>query len=171
MIEISGNLQLQIPGAAKQRIGWDGLVELSPTFQMERLQLRTAAREASAAAVPENTAYIEYDAPTRIVRYELKLSGQTIDEHQFTADEAGIRDLLERSGVDSQLLQFANVKSEGSTASVSAQRASLRIKDDKVDTLLVSLQVNGQTMLEFHVSQLGQILHAKTLTGWTLQAE
>lgn len=171
MIDLSGNVQLQIPGAAKQRIGWEGTAELSPTFQMERLRLRTSAREASAALVPENTAYIEYDGPTRVVSYELKLGNQTIDEHQLTADEAGIRNLLERSGVDAQLLQFANVKSEGSSASVSAQRSNLRIKDDKVDTLLVSIQVNGQTMLEFHVSQLGQILHAKTLTGWTLQAE
>ena len=37
-----------------------------------------------------------------------------------------------------------------------------------MQTYLVTVQQNGQVLLEFHVDQLGKILHAKTLIGYTL---
>jgi hypothetical protein len=45
------------------------------------------------------------------------------------------------------------------------------LKGEKVETLLVTLQVNEQTLMEAQVSQLGQVLQAKTLTGWTVELD
>jgi hypothetical protein len=33
---------------------------------------------------------------------------------------------------------------------------------------MVTVEQSGQTLLEFHLSQLGQILHVRTLIGYTL---
>jgi hypothetical protein len=45
------------------------------------------------------------------------------------------------------------------------------IHGERIQTYLVSIGQNGQTLLEADISQLGQILRAKTLIGYTLMPD
>jgi hypothetical protein len=40
-----------------------------------------------------------------------------------------------------------------------------------MDTYLVTIESNGQTLLECHVDQLGRIVQATTLLGYSLSPE
>jgi hypothetical protein len=40
-----------------------------------------------------------------------------------------------------------------------------------MDTYLVTVESNGQTLLECHVDQLGRIVHVSTLVGFSLATE
>jgi hypothetical protein len=99
------------------------------------------------------------------------MGGIMVDKHQFTADEKGLRELVARSGIDPQIMQFATVNAGATSAGVTARRSTLALKGEKVDTLQVDFEMNRQTLLKFHVSQLGQILWAETITGWTLKSD
>jgi hypothetical protein len=171
IVDFSGNLQLQMPGGTRQRFGWQGVAHLSDKLSLERLRLETVAREASAPQSRESTARIDYESSSKLVSYEVSIGGIMVDKHQFTADENGVKELVARSGIDPQIMQFAAVNAKTTSAGVTARRSTLALKGEKVDTLQVDFEMNRQTLLKFHVSQLGQILEAETITGWTLKSD
>ncbi len=169
--EFSGNVQLRIPGVPRQRLGWSGEAELLPTMGLSKLRLMSAVRESTTKDVPETIFTLNLDAVARNVSYEARMNGEMVDSQSFTMDEVGLRKLIQRAGVDPIVLQTISTQTKSSAPKITAHRSSLKLKDEKVDTLQVTVEINGQTLAELHVSQLGQILHVKTLTGWTLEAE
>jgi hypothetical protein len=172
VIEFSGNAQLRIPGAPKQRIMWDGAAEYFQDMALRTVQLKTGVRESTTQPAPETTVNIFLNAMNRLVNYSISVDGRPVDQASFTLDENGVQGLMRRAGIDPELLRMVNSKAQSSTPpKISAHQSSLRLKSEEVETLLVTVEMNAQTMLEFHVSQLGQILHAKTLTGWTLEMD
>jgi hypothetical protein len=52
-----------------------------------------------------------------------------------------------------------------------ARLSSLSVHGGQMDTYLVTVESNGQTLLECHVDQLGRIVHASTLLGYTFAPE
>lgn len=171
MLEFSGNVQIRIPGAPRQRLIWNGNAELSPALEVSKLQLTSAFRDSTLPQAAENIVRLSMDMQKRTASYEVRTAQQLADAQTFTLDEAGLRKLMDRAGVDPTVLQTVNLQTKGSPPRFSAHRSSLKIKDETVETLLISAEMNGQTLLECHVSQLGQILHAKTITGWTLETD
>jgi hypothetical protein len=169
--EFSGHAQLLVPGAPRQRLSWSGEGELLPTMELSKLRLMSAVRESTTKDVPETTVIVHLDLVNRWAFYEIKSGDVSIDTQRFTMDEAGLRKLLDRVGIDPVVLQTVSAQAKGTAPRLFAHRSSMRLHDEKVDTLQVTAEMNGQTLLELHVSQLGQILHAKTITGWTLEAE
>ena len=92
-----------------------------------------------------------------------------LDQQTFTMDEAGLTALLDHLGIDPMWRkQFRPGK--GPKPVISARQASLVVEKVKLETSLLTVVANGQTLLEVHVSQLGEVLHARTLFGWTLEA-
>ncbi|MHA3770190.1 hypothetical protein ACXR0O_01475 [Verrucomicrobiota bacterium sgz303538] len=171
VIDFSGNAQLRIPGAPRHRVAWEGEAELTPSLELARFQLSTAFREATTQQAPETTVRFSFESMTKSGSYELRSDQQIVDAQTFTLDEPGIRKLLDRIGVDPALLQTVNLQVKGTPPHLTAHQSSLRLKGDKIDTLLVTAELNGQTLFEFHVSQLGQVIQAKTITGWTLETD
>jgi hypothetical protein len=171
VLEFSGNAQLRLPGAPRQRLTWHGQAELSPALELSKLRLISALRESTTNQVPETTVTFDMDAVTKEASYEVRSDQQVIDSQSFTMDEEGLRKLMNRAGIDATVLQTFSIPTQGTPPRFTAHRSSLRLKDEKIDTLLVSAEMNGQTLLEFHVSQLGQVLHVKTITGWTLETD
>lgn len=171
VLEFSGNVQLRLPGAPRQRLVWNGEAELTPALELSKLQLTSAFRESTLNDAPENIVKLSMDMQKKTASYEILSDQRLVDAQTFTLDEAGVRKLMDRVGVDPTILQTVNLQTKGTPPRFSAHRSSLKLRDEKVDTLLISAEMNGQTLLECHVSQLGQILHAKTITGWTLETD
>ena len=171
IFDFSGSAQVVVPGAPRQRLSWSGEVELLPTMELSKLHLMSALRESTTKDVPETTVIINIDAKTRDASYEIETGGERIDAQNFTLDEPGLRKLMDRLGIDPAVLQTVSAQTKGSSPRFSAHRSSMKLNDEKVDTLQVTAEMNGQTLLELHVSQLGQVLHVKTITGWVLETE
>jgi hypothetical protein len=161
-IEYSGHLQLLIPGAKRQRIAWDGELEMNKALETRRFRFALRMHE-PATLVSEITVL----PAEKVARYELISPTGTLERQDYSLDERGARTVLEQIGLDPALLMAA--QSQRSTPPrLKAQQSSMAIHGERIDTYLVTLEHNGQTLLEFHVDQLGHILRATTLLGYTL---
>ena len=74
------------------------------------------------------------------------------------------RDLLGQIGLDPALLTTVGAPQTAPT--IHARQPSLVLHGDRVDTYQLILEQSGQTLLEIQVSQLGEVLEAKTLLGY-----
>ena len=111
-----------------------------------------------------------FDAATKAARYEIR-TGQTILEKQeFAATEEGLKKLITRAGLDPGVVQTVT-PTANTPPQITAKRSTFRLHGEEIDTLLLTMEYNGQTMFQVHISQLGQVLFAKTVLGWTLESD
>jgi hypothetical protein len=161
VIEFSGYVQLPIPGSARQRVAWNGEWEMEKTLGTRRFRLGVTMHD------PEEVrAEVTIIPAANRAHYELRGTGGLIEQQDYSLDEAGLREVLRFLGVDQMLLPTMPIRDTPPT--VKARQSSMIIHGEHIDTYLVTIEHNDQTLLEIHVSQLGQILQAKTILGYTL---
>jgi hypothetical protein len=112
-------------------------------------------------------AELEVDAEKKIAYLQLRSGERVVQESSYSLDEKGAAQVLQQLGIDPAVLQAVAGKSHVQPQ-LRAQQASMTVHGEKIQTYLVSLQQGGQTLLELHVSQLGQVLRVKTLVGYNL---
>ena len=90
-------------------------------------------------------------------------------------NEAGVSDLAHQLGTGSEFLAILQqAKSQARAQSkpiIRARQSSIRYRGERTETYLVSIEQNGQTLIQCQFSQLGHVLQAKTLLGYTLQPD
>ena len=169
LLEFSGGLQLRVPAAERQRLSWSGESTLTKELDLKTLAITVIMHTATEGATNSRLIF-DFDAATKKGRYELRSGTMTFDKQEFEATEEGIRNLADRVGVGTTLMPAISSKSSAPPV-IKARRASFKMDDDEMDTLLLTVEYNEQTMLQVHVSQLGRVLHAKTILGWTLETD
>lgn len=165
ILNYSGNLQLRIPGAGRPRLLWDGVAEYSPDWEMQNFMLGLGLRDSF-----NKRAEIQVAPQANQASYRLLKDGIETEKQTFSLDEVGLRRLMERLDFDPTLLTTLG-GSRQNAPEITAQQSSLQIHKERIDTYLLTLRQNGQTLLEAHVSQLGQFLQIKTIIGYTLAPE
>lgn len=164
LLDFSGSLQLRLPGVPRQRFTWSGAWEADAAFTSERLRFAFALLE------PIKTqTEVEIDSAQQLahVRFE---SGEGTLRETYTLDEAGLHRLLGQLAIDPAVLQVFAGRNPA-RPEITAEQSSLSIHGQRLETYCVTIQQSGQTLVEFHVSQLGQILKATTLVGYTLSPD
>lgn len=164
-LKINGELQIVIPGAKRERIAWDGELKMDKLLNIKQFQLSVHTHQPA-----ELTSEITVIPKENIAHYQLRASNGIIERQDYTLDEKGARSALEQVGFDAALLPIAQ-KNVGSSLNVKARQATLDVPGGRMDTYLVTVENNGQTLLEFHVDQLGRVVQATTLLGYTLSAD
>jgi hypothetical protein len=170
VLDYSGSLQLRLPGAGRQRISWLGDSTFGRDLALRQLGMNMKVHHPVQEHLTDSDLIFAYDAATKKARYELRAGQVILERQEFDATETGLRKLAARSGLDPTVLQTVNVKSE-TPPKITAQRSSFRIRTEEIETLLLTVEYNEQTMLQVHVSDLGQVIHAKTVLGWTLESD
>lgn len=171
VLGFSGSLQLRLPGATRQRFSWTGESHFSSVLALQRLDFDLTVHQGGQLDQADSELTFAYDAGTKQARYVVKTGQVVIDRREFAATEAGLTDLIKQAGLDPSMMQTVNSKASGTPPKITAQRSTFRIHSEEIETLLLSVEYNEQTMLQVHVSQLGQVLHAKTVLGWTLESD
>ncbi len=169
LLSFDGNLQFTIPGQKPQRVKWDGDLDLDKSLETKSFRIGVTTYQAGQANQSSRLrSEIRIFPEDRRARYELSSDTGTLERQDFTLDESGARQAVEQLGLDPALL--ASVKSQRLTSLpvIKAIQSSLEIRGEAIDTYLVTVEYNGQTLIEVHVSQLGQVLKASTMLGYTL---
>ncbi len=181
-IDCTGGLQLRMPNGGRERISWKGTVDLDAAFSLQMLHLMLVtsplgaeggnkAEDAKAPVAPTTTVDITVNPLEKTASYVWKNGNIVLDEQTFELNEAGVRQLAQHLGIDPGLIQSAPISHSPGSMHVTAHQSSLLVRNEKVETYRVDVEQNGQTMLELQISQLGMILQAKTIVGWTLESE
>ena len=171
VIAFVGNLQIVMPGLERQRVRWDGEIELEKTLATRRFTMGLIFRDPATRHAPEYRAQITIAPAENLLTWSL-LSGDRLIEkpHTYTLDDAGLQQALR--DIDPAIPAMI----QGQTRSMAppvirALQSSMLIRGEPIDTYLVTIEQSGQTLLEFDVDQLGHILRAKTLIGYSLAPE
>jgi hypothetical protein len=167
LLEMTGNFEARTPGATLQRVTWDGALGLSPELDLEMFRLGTIVQDPAAPRSPPERFELTVQARARRAIWQWHSHGRLLDERTYTLDEAGLHKALGELNLSPALLRSVPV-SQATPPRITAHLSALRIRDEWAETYLIKIEHGGQTWLECHVSQLGQVLHARTLPGWTL---
>ncbi len=172
-LEVIGNVQVDGPGVPPQRAFWNGAFEMDRAFRVtaSRVNVTIRARGPQTPEMVATTLELVLDPLAGKARYRLGLAGEAPVEQEFTLDEAGLNAVLARWGVGSEWTRHLSAGRGAIAPVLTARQARLHAHGEELETFLVTIKNQGQTLLEMHVSQLGQILKAKTLVGWELSTD
>jgi hypothetical protein len=161
IVEFSGNLHLRIPSLDRQRFSWEGAVGMDADYKTQSVVAHFIVHEPANYRVQ-----VFVDALAGQMRVTQHTNGRETGQ-TFPLDENGAGELLSSLQIDPSLLKSVR-NTKTAPAEITAEKSSLQMHGERVETYLVRIEKNGQTWLEFHVDQLGQIATAKTLIGYTL---
>ena len=164
-ISFLGNLLFLIPGVDRQRVAWSGEVDMDKELAIHRFRLAVTVHE------PEKvTSEIVIRPAEKIAHYELSTASGVLERQDYTLDEDGAREVMQQLGIDPALLPLKTAVG-GAPPVIKAQQSSLQVHGERMDTYLVTVEMNGQTWIECHVDQLGHVVRATTLLGYSLIAD
>jgi hypothetical protein len=163
-IAFKGWVHFTEPGGDRQRVAWDGEIEMDKDLTIHRFRLGVVMHEggklrSEVVVLPgENVAH-----------YTLSSATGVLEKQDYTLDERGAHNVMQQLGVDSTMLPMGTT-SKTQAPVVKAQQSSIDVHGDRLDTYLVSVSMNGQTLLECHVDQLGHVVKASTIFGYGLMS-
>jgi hypothetical protein len=161
-IGFTGNLVFIIPGGDRQRVAWDGEVEMDQELAIQRFRLGVTMHDQE-----KLRSEIVIEPAENVAHYVLSTSSGILERQDYTLDERGARDVFRQLGIDPSMLPVTpTVRSKPPV--IKAQQSSIEIHGERMDTYLVTVESNGQTWIECHVDQLGHIVRATTLLGYSL---
>lgn len=162
-LKFGGEVQIHIPGAKRERIGWEGHLHMDKLLSVEEFELTVFTH------LPTDLESKIVIAPKEnVAHYELRASHGTVERQDYTLDERGARAALQQLGLDPSYLPISKKQTVAAAFEIKARQSTLALHGEQMDTYLVTLESNGQTLLECHVDQLGRIVRANTLVGYTL---
>ncbi len=162
VIEFSGYLHLAIAGGARQRVAWSGEWEMEDSLATRQFKLNVTMHDPGEV----RGEFVIIPAANR-AHFELRANSGIIEQQDFSLDETGLREVLQFLGVDAMLLPSKPLPNAPPPL-IKARQSSMAIHGEHIDTYFVTIEHNEQRFAEFHVSQLGSILQAKTILGYSL---
>jgi len=166
VMEYSGRVMFTLPGAPRQRVSWAGDFELNRALELRSARLQFNVSEPATYAV-----HLMADPVAKQLHYETRSGGYTLHRGEYTLDAEGALTWLREQGIDPALGELAALNHDAQPATFRAWQSSMEIHSQRLETYRVALEYGGQTLMEFHVNQIGQILQAKTFLGYTAAPE
>jgi hypothetical protein len=165
-ITFHGDLQILGLGGKRERIAWRGALQMDRLLATKRFQLAVETHN------PTNlTSEVVVVPAENVAHYTLRSGTGAVERQDYTLDERGARSALEQIGFDASMLPISQKQHAAASFEVKARQSTLTVPGGQMDTYLVAVESNGQTLLECHVDQLGRIVKATTLVGYTLVAD
>ena len=168
VIDFIGSLQVMVPGFDRQRVDWSGELELEKTLATRRFSMTLTSRDPTLHSTPGFRVEIAIVPAENLLTWTVQSGQPFIDQpHTYTLDADGLQRALRE--IDPALPEMLQSQTRSMTPPViKALQSSMLIHGERIDTFLVSIEQSGQTLLEFDVSQLGQIIRAKSLIDYSL---
>lgn len=165
LLECAGTMTVRLPLLAPLRFAWNGAFMFDPQFRATHFTLELNTRQDAAAY----TLTLSGDAADHAVEFELQQNGRRVQGGTLALDAENVPATLRQFGLDPSV--FASLRQNVSPPTVAARRSRLRIRGEEIDVYLLSIRQGETVMLDCYVSQLGQVLMAKTPFGYAFAAE
>lgn len=162
-VAFGGNLSLRLPLMERQRVIWDGVLDLNRALELTGLHFKVSVRESGYSTE------VSIDPGANRLSYVVSQGGSIISQSSLTMDSNGARLVLFQLGIDPGVL--ANLGSNVVAPTMTAKQSELKIRNEKIDAYQITVRQDDTVIADIYVSQLGQILLAKTPFGFTLSSE
>ena len=165
LLDATGDLQLALGPGSRTRLNWIGLLEMTPDYQLKHSKWSVTVLEPGYLKA-ELESFGEGSKP----RFSLRTHEGVVGEGDVPTDENALSSLAKQFNLGANFDDLMKQGREQAPPTIHARQSSLRWRGEKTDTFLVTIEQNGQTLLKAHFSQLGQVLQAETLVGYTLRS-
>ena len=162
IIGFKGNLLFIIPGGERHGVTWDGEVEMNKDLAVQKFRVGITVTDQEKLRTE-----IVVRPAENIAHYELISASGVLERQDYTLDERGARDVFRQLGIDPAMLPVSPL-THSQPPVIKAQQSSIETHGERLDTYRVTIELNGQTLVECHVDQLGKIVRATTLLGYSL---
>jgi hypothetical protein len=171
LFDFTGTIHLYLAPEEKQRLSWDGTIEMTPDYQILHSELGFAVHEPAFVRVD-----VKYPAASPTAKVSIRTKQEILSVMDVPVDGKDFTDLARTVLADRPdivlLLEQARLQfGQRGWPAMRIRQSSLRYGGDRTETYFLTLERDGQNLLECHVSQLGQVLLARTLIGYTLQPD
>ncbi len=169
-VEFDGRMSVRLANGTRPGLTGAGVWTMDRGFQTRHLRLGLGMQDPLAGgAETERRADVEIDPVANRAHVVLQAQGE-IDTRDYTLDENGARDFFRDLGVDPTMMAALTAQKSTLTTEVHARLSSIKIRDERVETYLVTIEQAGQTLAEIYVNQAGQILKVTTMLGYQMAA-
>ena len=159
MVDFSGSLAL--PG--QPAFSYSGEVQMDSLMRMRNFHVAAAMRE------PHYHLSLVGDAASDTLRYETRLGDRVTGAQTLPMEPGAVeRALAQNLGLDQRLLPV-NVGGVAPPV-VTAREARIALRSGTLQVYQVTVAEGTAPVLDFYVTQLGQIVRANTSFGCTLDA-
>jgi hypothetical protein len=168
VIEFTGSIQVQVPD--RRRLSWDGALRMSSNYDLLRSDWGLTLQDPGFMRLEVRT-----KAGDPAAHFMIRDKDRVLQEMDVALSEAGLADLAKQFGAGGEMLtavQQAKAQAQRQAQPIiRARQSSIRYRGERTETYLVSIEQNGQTLIQCQFSQLGQVLQARTLLGYTMQPD
>jgi hypothetical protein len=156
-LHFSGNIALGLPWNERQRISWNGKLEMGKQFEVQTIELGFGTRES------EIDAHFSVDVRDRLGHYEVRREREVLQRGSFRLNE--LRTLAQQEDINLALMQDLQAPK------IVARPTKMRIGNEEIEAYLITVAREKETLARIYVSQLGQVLKVTTSFGYSLAAE
>lgn len=161
----TGYMILLLPGGERQKVAWDGECEMDKELAVHRFRLGLTTHESE-----KLRSEVVVLPRENVAQYTLSSTTGLLERQSYSLDEKGAQDVMRQFGIDPSIMPLEPLP-KANPPVVKARQSSIEVQGERMDTYMVSIEMNGQTLMECHVNQLGQIVKATTIFGYGLMID
>ena len=160
MMDFSGRLSV----TPAQRVNFMGTVDLDETLRMRDFHMDLSTLD------PPYRVRVSGDAALKSLSYEVRLENLPVAKQTLPMNAASIGTALAQNlGMDPRALPIA--PSSIAAPAITARETELMLGGMQQEVYQVTVTENTAAVIDFYVTELGQIILAKTGFGYTLSSE
>lgn len=181
-LDLSGDLHLKLGPEQKTRFNWLGQLEMTPTYDIKQSRWSVTILEPGFLR-----AEVETPAGSKTAHYSLRTrdpnpaggppKDRIISEGEMPVGQGGLAGLSNLAGqfnlgvnLEALTKQAQQQVQQQAPPVIKARQSTLNWRGEKTETFVVTIEQNGQMLVEAHISQLGQVLMARTVLGYSLRS-
>jgi hypothetical protein len=166
-LDFSGALSMQLPLAARQHYNFSGTVDMDGTLRVLDFHVNLTIQETHCRLA------VTGDSARKTLACEVTQGGQRIFSQTLPMDAAALGPaLLQNMGMDANMFNALPISAGGiSLPSVTAREAQITLHGEKLEVYQVTVREGTAELADFYMTQLGQVVLAKTNFGYTLATE
>jgi len=160
-LSFDGSLWLKLPGLERQRFHSEGVLQMDHSFGVHETSFKFS--------MPSPPLAMEMKVnDAKVLHYKVQQGKEITDQRSISLDGDSANELLSALNIDpSALNQF---QPGTNPPTVSARQSQIRVRGESVETYELVVKEADLEVANIFLSQLGQILLAKTAFGYTLRA-
>jgi hypothetical protein len=162
LLDFSGTLTIPLALGTPQQFSFNGAVNMDATLRVRDFHVDVSARQ------PRGHLRVAGDTARKTLTYEVTQGDRRLGARTVGMEALGAT-VLQNLGINGNLLQIGAAAIPA--AAVTARETEIGLRGEQLEVYDVSVAEGTGPALDFYVTELGQIVQAKTNFGYSLSAE
>jgi hypothetical protein len=163
-LESSGALNMMLPLGSRQRLNYNGGVDMDNAMRVRAFHLDVSNQE------QHTRLNLHGDFARKVFTFEVRMADRVVAEQTLPMDLSNLEPvLLQNAGLQGTALP--GISSSIAPPVVTARETQIRLHGEKLQVYEVTVMEASARVLDFYVTEVGQIVLARTNFGYSFATE